>query len=127
MDSRLTVWRYSSMLMCACAKRLDSDHENKIREILCRDPSAKIYTTQNIPAIRLSLRPGIEATSTEIVGVAMVGLRMLSRSRAMIGLLLASFTGHFPSGKCGLGSRLVCYVLVSPMLHQEELFLEELI
>ncbi len=55
LDSRLTLWR-GCMLMCACAKRLISDHENKIREILCRGPSAKIYTLEIYPlyGIRLS-------------------------------------------------------------------------
>ncbi len=48
------------------------------------------------------------SASTEIVGVAMVRLRMLSRSRAVIGML---------------------YMLVSPVCYtmQEELFLDELI
>ncbi len=50
LDSRLTVWRCSCMLMCACAKRLElRHHENKIREILCRVPSAKIYTLEIHP------------------------------------------------------------------------------
>ena len=37
------------MLICACAKRLELNHKNKIREILCNGPSAKIYTLEIYP------------------------------------------------------------------------------
>ncbi len=57
LDSRLTVWRYSCMLMCACAKRLELRPRNKIREILCSGPSVKIYTLEIYPLYGNSIGP----------------------------------------------------------------------
>ncbi len=50
-----------------CAKRLNPDHENKIRKILCSGPSAKMYTLKIYPlygieqSTQISVKCGIVA------------------------------------------------------------------